>query len=189
MHQLAYHTRLMSIIFVVVLTCFFSCRKKTVKERVDAVTDRAAIPVLAADSVTTLISDSGVVQYRIKTKRWEIYDKATPPYWEFPEGIYLDKFNEQMDVQASLQADYAHYNSLDQIWELRGNVVAVNLEGERFETPQLFWNQKTERVFSDSVIHITRETSIITGVGFESNQNMSKYTILHPTGVFPIDEE
>ena len=45
------------------------------------------------------------------------------------------------------------------------------------------------RVFSDSVIHITREKSIIEGVGFESNEEMSKYTILNPTGVFPIDEE
>ena len=44
-------------------------------------------------------------------------------------------------------------------------------------------------MYSDSAIHITREKSIIEGVGFESNEEMSKYTIMHPTGVFPIDEE
>jgi len=26
-------------------------------------------------------------------------------------------------------------------------------------------------------------------VGFESNEQMTKYTILHPTGIFPIKEE
>ena len=50
-------------------------------------------------------------------------------------------------------------------------------------------DQKEHRVFSDTLIHITRETSIITGIGFESNEEMTKYTILNPTGVFPIKEE
>ena len=65
----------------------------------------------------------------------------------------------------------------------------MNADSEFFETPQLFWNQKTERIFSDSNITITRESSIIKGVGFDSNQEMTKYTILNPTGVFPIKDE
>jgi hypothetical protein len=72
---------------------------------------------------------------------------------------------------------------------LRGNVKALNLEGEQFETPLLFWDQEGQTVYSDSSIVITRETSIIQGVGFTSNETMTEYTILNPTGVFPIDEE
>lgn len=178
----------MSIIFAVMLTCLYSCHNKTKVEKVDAVVDRASIPALSADTVVTLISDSGVVRYRIKTPKWEIYDKANPAYWEFVDGVYLDKFNLDLKVQASLEADYAKYNEPEQIWYLRGNVKALNLEGEYFESPELYWNQKTERVYSDSAIKITRETSIITGIGFESNQEMTKYTIRQPQGVFPIDD-
>ena len=76
-----------------------------------------------------------------------------------------------------------------QIWLLRGNVHALNRKGEEFDTPELNWNQKTHRVYSDSLIHIKREKSIITGVGFDSNEEMNQYTILHPTGMFPIDEK
>ena len=65
----------------------------------------------------------------------------------------------------------------------------MNRKGEHFDTQELKWDQKTHRVYSDSAIHITREKSIIEGVGFESNEEMSKYTIMHPTGVFPIDDE
>lgn len=179
----------MSIIVLMMLTCFFSCRKRTKVSVTDAVVDRAGIPVLSADTVATLISDSGVVRYRINTVKWEIFDRAQPPYWEFPEGIYLEKFSPDLSVDASLEADYAHYNETDQLWHLRGNVKALNLEGERFETDELYWNQKTERVYSDSLIKITREKSIITGIGFESNQEMTRYTIRQPQGVFPIDEE
>jgi predicted dehydrogenase len=70
-----------------------------------------------------------------------------------------------------------------------GNVKAMNREGEQFETPKMMWNQQTHRVFSDTSIHITRETSIIEGVGFDSNEQMTQYSILHPTGVFPIKDE
>ena len=95
-----------------------------------------------------------------------------------------------MDLKADavVEADYAHYNEPAQRWTLRGNVKAVNLEGEQFETPLLYWDQKSESVYSDSSIVITREVSIIQGIGFRSNQEMTQYTILRPTGVFPIKE-
>ena len=151
--------------------------------------ERQLMPVLATDTVTTLISDSGITRYRIAAVEWLIYDKTDPPFQEFPSGIYLEQFDEDLSVQASLKADYAYYNETMQIWILKGNVHALNRKGEQFETPELVWNQQEHRVWSDSIIHITRETSIITGVGFESNEEMSKYTILNPTGVFPIKDE
>lgn len=189
MQLLQNHIKQSIIAFVAVMFCCLISCTHSEKPRVDAITDRAAMPMLMADTVTTLISDSGITRYRIKTVHWEVYDKADPPYWEFPQGIYLEKFDMDLNVEASLQSDYAYYDEQAQIWELDGNVHAVNLEGEEFDTPQLFWNQKTERVYSDSVIRITRETSVITGIGFESNQSMSKYTIRKPQGVFPVKDE
>lgn len=178
---------LTSIAILVMLVCLTACHKKIL--HTDAITDRAAMPVLDGTEVTTLISDSGVTRYRIKTAKWLVFDKAQPPCWEFPEGIYLERFDEQLNVNAWLQSDYAYYDEPAQLWHLMGNVHAKNLEGEQFDTPELFWNQRTERVYSDSVIVITREASIITGVGFESNQEMTKYTIRKPTGIFPIKED
>lgn len=150
---------------------------------------REQVAVLITDSVSTLISDSGVTRYRIEAPQWLVYDRTEPPYQEFPEGVYLEQFDTDLRVQASLKADYAHYDETAQLWTLRGNVHALNRKGEQFDSPEMKWNQKTHRVYSDTTIHITREKSIIEGVGFDSNEEMSKYTILHPTGVFPIDEE
>jgi LPS export ABC transporter protein LptC len=165
-----------------------SCRKRGVKLVAGAVTDRAAMAALEAEDVMTLISDSGITRYRIKAPKWLVYDKADTPYWEFPEGIYLEKFDLELKADASVEADYACYNETLQRWMLRGNVKAVNLEGEQFETPLMYWDQKTESVYSDSSIVITRESSVIKGVGFHSNQQMTEYTIMNPTGVFPIEE-
>lgn len=162
---------------------------KSARLQAEAILDRTEVPVLDGWDITTLISDSGITSYRITTPHWLLYDKGNPPHWEFPEGIYLEKFDEQLEVNAWLKSDYAYYNEQAQTWHLTGNVHAMNMEGEQFETPELWWNQNTQRIYSDSAITITREATIIKGVGFNSNQTMSEYTILRPTGIFPIKDE
>ena len=166
----------------------FGCKEKSVQQSVQS-QPREQAAVLLTDSVSTLISDSGVTRYRIEAPQWLMFDKTEPPYQEFPQGIYLEQFDIELKVQASLKADYAYYDENAQQWTLRGNVHALNRKGEQFDTPEMKWDQKSHRVYSDTSIHITREKSIITGVGFDSNEEMSKYTILNPTGVFPIKED
>jgi len=187
--QIAIIKRITRVVLLMLLcVVVYACNKQEIRHRADAIQDRSTMPALEGTEITTLISDSGITRYRITTKKWFIYDKADTPYWEFPDGIYLEKFNIDLEPEATIEADYAYYNEPAQRWKLRGNVEALNLEGERFETPLLFWDQKNEAVYSDSSIVITRETSIIKGLGFRSNQEMTNYTILHPTGVFPIKE-
>ncbi|MGM9837723.1 MAG: LPS export ABC transporter periplasmic protein LptC [Paludibacteraceae bacterium] len=187
--SLRHNGYMVSALLVLAVCCFTACRRGEGYIPSVEVVGREAMPVLDANKVSTLISDSGVTRYRINAEQWQIYDKAQPSYWDFPRGIYIEKFDEELNVNASLRSDHAQYDEDAQIWRLEGNVYAVNQEGEIFETPLLFWNQRTERVYSDSAIKITRATSIINGVGFESNQEMSQYTIKNPTGFFPINEE
>ena len=175
-------------VFMMLAMFFSACRRSEVQQTAVSV-PREQIAVLITDTVSTLISDSGITRYRIEAPQWLIYDQTEPPYQEFPKGIYLEQFDFDLSVQASLKADYAYYDEKAQRWRLTGNVHALNRKGEQFDTPELNWDQQTHRVYSDSTIHITREKSIIEGVGFDSNEEMSKYTILHPTGVFPIDDE
>ena len=176
------------VLLILLCTTVTSCRKRSIKLRAEAVSDRKTMAVLEAEDVMTIVSDSGVTRYRIKAPKWRVYDKADTPYWEFPDGIFLEKFNLQLESDATIEADYAYYNEPAQLWMLKGNVKALNLNGEQFEAPLLYWSQKEERVYSDSSIVITREASIIKGVGFRSNQSMTQYTILKPTGVIPIKE-
>ena len=181
--------RIISMVLLVLLcTIVVGCKRRDVRLQSKAITDRKNTPVLYATDVNTLISDSGIVRYRIKAQTWQVYDRADTPYWEFPDGIYLERFDANLESDANIEADYAFYDETAQRWKLVGNVKALNLEGETFETPLLFWDQKTESVYSDSSIVITRETSVIKGIGFRSNQSMTKYTILRPTGVFPMEE-
>lgn len=178
----------MASVLVALAMFFFACGHEDVKQSEETL-PREQVAALLTDTVSSLISDSGVTRYRIEAPEWLIYDRTDPPYQEFPGGVYLEQFDPELKVQASLKADYAYYDENEQRWTLRGNVHALNRKGEEFDSPEMKWEQKTHRVYSDTTIHIKREKSIITGIGFESNEEMSKYTILNPTGVFPINEE
>ena len=176
--------------FFLLVFFFFSCTVNENKaDKIAAVTNRSKIPRLHATEITTVISDSGITRYRISAPRWDIYDRAMPPYWEFPKGIHLERFDQTLKVDANIHSLYAKFNENEQIWELRGKVKAINLQGELFETEKLFWNQRQEKFYSDTLIKITQATRIITGIGFESNQTMSKYMINRPEGIFPVNDK
>lgn len=167
--------------------CMASCSKDKT-DKIGAVVDRTKLPKLHATEITTIISDSGITRYRITASRWDIYDKAVQPYQEFPDGIYFEKFDPNMKVDANITSKYAKFFENEQLWELKGTVRAMNLQGELFETEQLFWNQRLQKFYSDSLIKITQATRIIKGIGFESNETMTNYTIKRPQGIFPLNE-
>lgn len=158
------------------------------KEVVVVAFDPEKTYTMKATDVATLISDSGVTRYRINAKQWLVFGKAADPHWYFPEGIYVEKFDTLFRTDASIKADTAYYYDKKGLWELIGNVEIESLQGERFETSHLFWNQKEGKVYSEQFIRIEQADKVITGTGFESNQEMTQYKIFHSQGIFPISE-
>ena len=173
---------------MVMLLLFSSCSGKK-KELGDAITERDSMAGMDTRGVTTLVSDSGVTRYRINTEEWLVFDRKNPPYWAFEKGVYLEKFDSIFQVEASIKADTAYFFNKEELWKLMGNVHIQNLKGEQFDTELLYWDQRTQRIYSDEFIRIEQPDRIITGHGFESNQQMTVYTIRKPEGIFYVDEE
>lgn len=175
-------------LLTIALLVFTSCSRNN-KQYTDAVTNRDSVPGLTTYDIETLISDSGVVRYRILTDRWDVYDQLKPSKWAFEEGVYLEKFSDSLTINATVRADTAYYYDQSKLWELYGSVHIENLEGEIFDTDTLFWNQDTERVWSDAYIRIEKANgTVVTGYGFTSNQQFTDYRIRRTQGIFPIEE-
>ena len=173
---------------VVMLLLFSSCsgREKNLGE---AITERDSLPVMDTRGVTTLVSDSGVTRYRVNAEEWLVFDRKNPPYWALEKGVYLEKFDSLFQIEASIEADTAYYYNKKELWKLIGNVHVQNLKGEKFDTELLYWDQRKEKVYSDRFIRIEQPDRVITGRGFESNQQMTAYTIHKPEGIFYVDEQ
>ena len=154
-----------------------------------AITNRDSVPIMTTREVSTYISDSGVVRYKIITDEWKVFDRLDPSRWTFEQGIYLEKFDNELTIEATIIADTAYYYDKLELWELRGDVHIENEQDEQFDTQLLFWDQKAKRVYSDQYIRIRQQKRIITGFGFTSNQDFTNYVIKQTQGVFPIKEE
>lgn len=177
-----------AILVVVVLFGAAACSKEEAP-KLEAVKDRKKLPGLAATKITTVISDSGITRYRIYTDQWDVFDRAAEPYWNFPKGLHFERFDKRLNIDANFHSKTAKYYEYKKLWEFRGNVKAVNIKGEMFETDLLYWDQTQERIYSDKFIRVTQATRVITAFGFESDQSLTKYNFRNVEGIFALDEK
>lgn len=177
-----------AIIAVVMLLFVGSCQNKT-EDLVDIIFNPDIVPTMTTDSVVTLISDSGITRYKLIAKKWQVFDRAKEPYWFFPEGIYLERFDSLFHIEAVIYADTAWNYVNKRLWRLKGNVNAQNMKGEKFLSDELFWDQRKQRIYSDKFIEIQKGETELKGYGFESNQEMTEYRIFNPhEGRIPFNE-
>lgn len=179
--------RLLPIAALALLGLLPAACKNERKVDVAAGLDPARMASMKTVNVSTLISDSGVTRYKIVAPVWYIYDEAETPYWLFPQGVYLRKYDNQFRVVASVAADSARYFKLQKLWKLDGNVELTKDPADLFLTEQLFWDERSRTIYSDSFIHVENDSHVIEGHGFQSDDNLISYTVVRPTGIFPAD--
>ena len=172
---------------VVVLIFLTSCQEK--QFNAPAIECRDSLAVMSTYGVNTLISDSGRISYKIDAEEWFVFDKRQPPYWAFEKGVYLEKYDHDLNIEATIKCDTAYYYSEQKLWKLIGNVDIRNPKDERFFTDLMYWDQDKELIYSDAYIKIEQEDQVTEGVGFSSNQSMTVWEIKNTKGIYAIKEE
>ena len=148
--------------------------------------DASKMPQLSTRNVSTLISDSGYTKYKVLTPLWNVYGAAQgEPYWDFPEGVYLRQLDRDLQVVSTVAADSAVYFPNRKLWELYGDVEIDQKDKAYFSSQRIFFDDRQRRIYSDVFIHIKTPTQILEGIGFESNDNLTRYRVIRPTGMFP----
>lgn len=170
---------------VIAVSLFVACDNSTPKETVGNINPERT-PTMVTDDVETLISDSGITRYRIVSPKWMVFNEAREPHWDFPKGLELESYDDNLKPDASIKCDSAKYLKDWQLWRLDGKVIITNRKKEKFLTRQLFWDQKGQKVYSDSFIHIETPDRVLEGYGFEANERMTAYRIRNVSGIFPV---
>lgn len=179
-------TGLSLVAMIVAAVIAGSCTKET-KVDISKTLNPKKMASMVTHNVSTLISDSGITQYKIVSPVWYVYDEVDTPYWFFPKGLYLQKFDKNFKVDATVAADSAWFFKNQRLWKLQGNVEMTKAPKDLFLSPRLFWDQRKAQLYSDTFIHIENATHVLEGTGFESDERLTSYRILHPSGIFPVD--
>lgn len=155
----------------------------------NAVVGRDSLPVMVTHGMSKLISDSGIIRYKLIAEEWRIFDKTTPPRWEFPKGIFIERFDDNFKANLHITADSAWlYNQ--KLWKLRGNIELQDKETQTYlNTQELYWNMSTGELSSDVHTRLIQPDQEIEGDWFRAtikNQQLMKYHIRQSKGFTPM---
>ncbi len=170
-------------ILVLPLSLFLSC-SKTSEHTAPAIHDRDSVSMMVSYGVNTLVSDSGVIKYRIVSECWDVNTVKEPSRWTFLKGIFVEQFDEKFNVQLYVQADTAWYYDKKKLWELRGRVSVRNVEGLIFRSEELFWDGILHELYSHKPSIVITPERVLSGTYFRSDERMTRYTISNSVGSF-----
>ena len=151
-----------------------------------ALTNRDSMAIMTTRGVSKLVSDSGVVRYRIIAEEWSYFDRTQPPRQEFLKGIFLERLDNRFQVDLFITADTAFCFNQN-LWELRGRVFVNNMQtGMKVTTEWLFWDMGEHRFWSTVPTHLSTPERDVRGDRFEANESMTHYVIQQSAGFAPM---
>lgn len=160
-----------------------SCQEQK-EHTAPAINPRDSVAMMVSYGVNTLISDSGVIKYRIVSERWEINQNRKPTRWIFDKGLFLEQFDQKFHLQSYIQSDTAYYYDENRIWELRGRVRILTKDGLRYRSEQLFWDENKHELYSHVHSTLITPERELQGSYFRSDEQMTKYYVSNSKGSF-----
>lgn len=174
------------VITITVMLGFLSCSQE-VEHTAAAIHDRDSVSMMVSYGVNTLVSDSGVIKYKIVTERWDVNTVKHPTRWTFEKGIFMEQFDEKFHVEAYVQADTAWYYDQLKLWELRGRVRIRNVNGLVFTSEELYWDGMKHELYSNKFSRVVTPERTLQGTYFRSDERMTRYIVSNSKGSFVKD--
>ena len=172
-----------TLLSVVLLT---SCEENDIA-KVKAMFDEKEVDVEVADSVQFIYKEDQYARAVVTGKTVKRYTR-TQNKLEFTDGLIV-LFYDQLKLISVLQADFAENNDSEQKVLVSGNVYMESAKYERMETQELTWDMRAKRVYTDKAIKIRTPDHIIYGVGFDSDEDFSNYTIRKVNGIVSVSDD
>lgn len=144
-----------------------------------------------SENLSIVNSQNGRRSYHFVTPLMEGYSQAREPYREFRKGVKITTYQDDSlsSVDGVLTANYAIYYEKRRLWEAKGDVVVEKSDGKKLYTQQLFWNERTKKIYSnvDSKIVQSGGNDVFIGEGFESDEEFKDWRFRRMKGRMEVD--
>ena len=158
---------------------FFSCENDA-----DVVNDwtKEVVLVEEATNVESYFSQNGKLRAKLSAPLM-IRSQADTNYTEFPKKLHVDFYDSLLKKESFLDAHYGKYfENQNKVW-LRDSIRVININGDTLTTSELWWDQNTQKFYTDKEVRIaTKSKNIYGGKGLEAAQDLSNVIIRYPSG-------
>lgn len=164
-----------SFLIGIVMSMILAGCQEQVEHTAAAIHAKDSVAMMTSYGVNTLISDSGVIKYRIVTERWEVNTNRNPSRWIFNKGLLLEQFDEKFHINSYIQCDTAYYFDQQRVWKLYGRVRILTKDGLRFSSEQLTWDENRHEISSNVFSKLITPERTLQGTHFWSDEKMTRY--------------
>lgn len=91
--------------------------------------------------------------------------------------VSVEFYDKEGEYYSTLTSDSGIVYSENGDMTAKGHVVVVSKDSTILKTDYLDWNNKRQKILTDDHVEITKENSIITGKGMESDPNLEHIVI------------
>jgi LPS export ABC transporter protein LptC len=174
------------MISLVIITLFLGCDEgpKVMPSIVNAPINGADKPGQVSYNTSMNFSASGILRAILHAGRVQTFDAKH--YTWLDSSVRVDFYNKEGLHSSMLTSRTARVNTLNNNMTAYEHVHIISDSGTTVDTDSLEWDNKAQTIHSDAPVHIVEKDGRVTdGIGFESDQNLEHYHILHPIIVAP----
>jgi LPS export ABC transporter protein LptC len=177
-------------LFAALLTgCFFMGACENDVKEIEKMREKKTA-VEEAYKVETFMSQDSRMKARL-TAPYMLRYVADSPYVEFPRSLHVDFYNDTMAMESQVDALYGKYREWEKKVFLRDSVVVMNkLRGDTLRTSELWWDQGTERFFTDKPVFIHTKDKVFYGEhGMVAAQNFEWWVLNQGSGTVTVPKD
>lgn len=144
-------------------------------------------PIGVAEHINLKYTDSGRVTANLISPKMYDYSNRKFPFNEFTEGVKLHLYDEN-NKRNTVISDYAIVYDKTNLIDLRGHVVVSTSDKDTLFAEQLFYDQKSEWLFTNLPVKFKSTDYVTHGNGFDSDKAFTKAQVLEINGLFAVKE-
>ncbi len=167
--------------FLIIAFFLTSCEEK---RKVEVLTKYNG-PLMSTENLNVIYSDSGRVKVKLTTAQQLKFQNEDEVY---PKAVYITFYDKNGVEYSSLRGDSGRYEKSNGLYKVMGNVFFFNrLQRQSLITDLLNWSPLRKKVYTDQKFTIKTPKEELHGIGMDSDQDFTHYTMRKTKGTFAVD--
>jgi LPS export ABC transporter protein LptC len=175
------HNTLKQLFIGTALAFLTACKNEPAES---LVVSRDQLGIDEGKDVEIIYSDSARIKVRVTGPTMLSYTDRNDPKQVFPNGTKTYFYDENQLEMGVLSGKYAIRDERKRQVIVRDSVIWESKTDGRLETSELIWDETTNIIKSTKFTKIIRANETIRGFNFQTDDKLSRWLILSPTGEF-----
>jgi len=170
------------LFFLIALTACGDELSNKEKQKVESALSDSLLATTESWDVDMEIITDGLKKVHLTGSYAATYNEEDVNETRIKGPVFIEVFDSSGTVKTTVNADRAVYYSEESAFEFFGDVDVKSSSGRGLQSEYLEWDRAKNRIFTPKFVIVTTPNDSLAGTGFRGKADLSRYTILEPSG-------